>query len=481
MAQFTRKMNVGLDLFHLTGKDCRMVVNVVERFSQKAPAAMLFRGLFARVFSDESMDQIFRDHKERQVESDIVFSSLIHLLTPVISGGKASVHASYQELEEELGVSKQAMYDKLKGVEPAVSAALVGVPATELAQVLTKAKATKPDPVPGYHTFVIDGKRLDGTEHRLEETRYMKSSPLPGTVLAMLDTRLEMFVGVACDPDAYACERKVVLPLLENLEKGALYLADRNFCDGPLIGRFVKADSFFILRHHGRSPRWRKVKGSRLRKVGKDARGGTVYEQKVEVLLPDGSWHELRRITVKLVEPTRDGDTELHLLTNLPASVSAVAIADAYAQRWTIETCLGHVSQALNAEINTLAYPGAALLCFCLALVLFNIISALKTLLLKFATGAGKPELSYYYLALEIAEARLGMAITIDDAYWKRLAQLSLSEFVSWVKSTAKGANLRRYRKHVRGPKRPPPKRKSGKRRPHVSTHRILENRKQLA
>ena len=458
-----------------------MVVDVIKRFSTKAPAAMLFRGLFARVFSDERMDQIFRDYKERQIESEIVFSSLIHLLTPVVSGGKPSVHASYQEREEQIGVSKQAVYDKLQGVESAVSAALVRVPARELAQVLTKAKTTKPDPVPGYHTFVIDGKRLDGTEHRLQETRRMKSSPLPGTVLAMLDTRLEVFVGVACDPDAYACERKVVLPLLENLEQGALYLADRNFCDGPLIDRFVRQESFFILRHHGRSPRWRKVKGSRVRKVGKDVRGGTVYEQEIEVLLPDGSWHRLRRITVKLVEPTRDGDTELHLLTNLPASVCAVAIADAYSERWTIETCLGHVSQALNAEIDTLAYPGAALLCFCLALVLFNIISALKTLLLDFSALADKPELSYYYLALEIAEARLGMEITIDDAYWRQCAKRPLSEFVSWVKSIANDANLRRYRKHPRGPKRPPPKRASGKQRPHVSTHRILETRKLLA
>lgn len=458
-----------------------MIVDVIKRFSKEAPAAMLFRGLFARVFSDERMDQIFCDHKERQIESPVVFSSLIHLLTPVISGGKPSVHASYQEREEQLGVSKQAVYDKLQGVEPAVSGALVKVPVAELSQVLIKAKATKQDPVPGYHTFVIDGKRLDGTEHRLLETRSMKSAPLPGTVLAMLDTRLEMFVDVACDPDSYACERKVVLPLLEHLEKGALYLADRNFCDGPLINHFLKRESFFILRHHGRSPRWRKVKGSRLRKVRKDARGATVYEQEIEVTLPDGSWRRLRRVTAKLVEPTRDGDTELHLLTNLPTSVSAVVIADAYAERWTIETCLGHLAQALNAEINTLAYPGAALLCFCLALVLFNIISALKTLLTAFSAAAHVPALSYYYLALEIAETRLGIEIAIDDAYWKHCAELPLSKFILWIKSIAKPANLRPYRKHPRGPKRPPPKRASGKKRAHVSTHRILEKRKLLA
>jgi hypothetical protein len=457
-----------------------MVVDVIERFSEQAPVAMLFRGLFARVFSEERLNQIFREHKDRQVESDLMFSSLIDLLAPVVSGSKPCVHASYQEREKEVGVSKQAVYDKLNGVESAVCAALVRVPVGELEQIVSHAKATKPDPVPGYHTFVIDGKRLDGTEHRLKETRRMKSAPLPGTVLAVLDTRLEMFVDVACDPDAYACERKVVLPLLKQLKKGALYLADRNFCDGPLIDCFLQGSAFFILRHHGRSPRWRKVPGSPLRKVGQDSRGGTVYEQEIEVYLPNGSWHRLRRITVKLVNPTRDGGQELHLLTNLPASVSAVVVADAYGSRWTIETCLGYLAQSLNAEINTLAYPGAALLYFGLALVLFNIISALKSLLLKYSTAADKPELSYYYMALEIAEARLGMEITIAESYWKKCAKWSLSEFLAWAALIARYADLQRYRKHRRGPKRPPPRRVSGKGRAHVSTHRILQNRNVL-
>lgn len=458
-----------------------MVVDVIKRFSEEAPAAMLFRGLFARVFSDESMDQIFREHKAKQVESDIVFSSLVNMLTPVVTGGMPSVHASYIEHQEQLGTSKQAVYDKLQGVEPDVSAALVRVPAAELARVMKQAKAMQPDPIAGYHTFIIDGKRLGGTEHRILETRKMKSAPLPGTVLALLDTRLHMFVDVACHPDAYACERKVVLPLLDHLKKGALYLADRNFCDGPLIHRFVKAESFFLLRHHGRSPRWRKIKGSRRRKAGTDDRGRAVYEQEIEVRLPDETWQRVRRITIKLDTPTKKGETELHVLTNLPESVSVVTIAEAYADRWTIETCLGHVAQSLNGEINTLAYPGASLLCFCLALVLFNILGALKTLLTKFSKGADKPALSYYYLALEVATTRKGIEIVIDRSYWKRFGSMSSTEFVSWIKSIAEHANLQRYRSHPRSPKRPPPKRASGKRRAHVSTHRILQERKLLA
>ena len=44
------------------------------------------------------------------------------------------------------------------------------------------------------------------------------------------------------------------------------------------------------------------------------------------------------RITVHLYEPTRDGETEIHILTNLPQKVTPVMIAGVYGNRWTIET-----------------------------------------------------------------------------------------------------------------------------------------------
>jgi hypothetical protein len=43
---------------------------------------------------------------------------------------------------------------------------------------------------------------------------------------------------------------------------------------------------------------------------------------------------------VLLDQPTRDGETELHILTNVPAKdARAKVIADLYRRRWTIETC----------------------------------------------------------------------------------------------------------------------------------------------
>ena len=315
-------------------------------------------------YSDEKLDAIFAEHRECQVEGTLLFSSLIRLLVPVVSCQKASVNASYKA--SGLDVSRQAVYDKLKGVEASVSAELLRTPVAELRRIQDKAKTTRDDLLPGYHTYVIDGKKFNGTEHRLKETRAMTAAPLPGMAITMLDTRYGLFVDIENEGDAYRCERKVFEPMLNRLEEGALYLADRNFSDGPLILGFINAGSVFVIRQHGACPSWREIPGKNREAKGKDSNGAQVYEELIEVRLPNGSWHKVRRISVKLKKATRKGDKVLHFISNLPKAVSAVKIANLYRKRWTIETCLGYLAQALNAEINTLCYPPAAGLCFCL-------------------------------------------------------------------------------------------------------------------
>src|SRR5205823_7179141 len=61
-------------------------------------------------------------------------------------------------------------------------------------------------------------------------------------------------------------------------------------------------------------------------------------------------WLEVRRIVLPLAQPTRDGDTELILLTNLPDTIKADDICDAYADRWQIETHYQRLTQQLRSE-----------------------------------------------------------------------------------------------------------------------------------
>ena len=55
--------------------------------------------------------------------------------------------------------------------------------------------------------------------------------------------------------------------------------------------------------------------------------------------------------------PTEDGDSEVEILTNLPAKVPVKKVAEIYLNRWKIEGAFHELTVALNCEVNTLGYP----------------------------------------------------------------------------------------------------------------------------
>ena len=96
----------------------------------------------------------------------------------------------------ELGVTRQAVYDKLKNIEPGVSAEVVRHSARELTPVLKEMKATQKPWVPGYRVLMLDGNHLAGTEHRIFELRRTRAAALPGQCLALYDPQLSLIVDV---------------------------------------------------------------------------------------------------------------------------------------------------------------------------------------------------------------------------------------------------------------------------------------------
>ena len=100
--------------------------------------------------------------------------------------------------------------------------------------------------------------------------------------------------------------------------------AERNF--GPLgvLGGSARRGAFLVIRHPasnvvGPPP------GPR-RGVGHDAKGRALYDQTLCLTEPDtGATLVVHRITVQLPTPTRDGDTALHILTNLPGADAPAA------------------------------------------------------------------------------------------------------------------------------------------------------------
>jgi len=181
-----------------------------------------------------------------------------------------------------------------------------------------------------------------------------------------------------------------------------------------------------------------------------------------------------------LYEPTRDGETEIHILTNLPQKVTPLMIASVYGNRWTIETAFQEMAENLDSEIKTLGYPKAALFGFCMGLMIYNILSVVKAAVRAAHGEEAGDKISTYYMADEIAKTYRGMMIAVGEKYWtQQYASLTATQMARTLIAIAQRIRLRRYAKNPWHPKKEPDKKMSKKNRNHVSTARILKKRYQ--
>lgn len=136
------------------------------------------------------------------------------------------------------------------------------------------------------------------------------------------------------------------------------------------------------------------------------------------------------------------------------------------------------VTATLACEIDTLCYPKAALFVFSLALLAANAVAVVKASLRAAHGEKEADDLSGYYLALEIKQVHEGMMIALPEENWHVFQAMNGKQFALVLKEIAAHADLARYRKSRRGPKKPPPKRTKHSKGGHVSTHKILSQRK---
>src|SRR5918993_3666476 len=123
----------------------------------------------------------------------------------------------------------------------------------------------------------------------------------------------------------------------------------------------ARRNALFLVRWHRSTLPF--VPAGRLRACGRCATG-EVFEQPIDVSDGEGGVHRLRRIVLKLDEPTRDGETEIVLVTNLPAEVTAPQCCEAYRGRWRIEGHYQALTDLLHCEVPGLGYPRAARFAF---------------------------------------------------------------------------------------------------------------------
>jgi hypothetical protein len=440
---------------------------IFERFVEKTPVTVMVRAIMERIFAPEKLEQLFQDNAENQYTKELLFSHLVGLMGLVVCGIHPSVHAAYKALEKVIGVSKVALYAKINGQETKISQALVRYSSTELLAVRAEFIEANQVILAGYEVRILDGNHIGGTEHRLGVLRDESAAALPAQALAVLDPQRELVVDVFPEEDAHAQERSILPQVLEMVQEGQLWIADRNFCTHGCLSEIDKKKAYFIFREH-LNIGWTEL--TSLKEQGSND-SGIVLEQKVQL----NSGLIVRRIVIRLEKPTRHGEKEVWLLTNLLEEVSALIVSDLYLERWQVEKMFQVITDVFNCEIKTLGYPKAALFVFCMAAVAFNILSVVRGAM-KEIHGAGKIEagLSNYYVVEELQSNYRGMEVAILAEEWEPFARMSVMEFAEYLRELARKVNLKRFSSSPRGEKRPVKKKQSDRKRPHVATFRLL-------
>jgi IS4 transposase len=451
----------------------KFLEDALSRFASKTPISVMTRATIEHVLAPAQLDDIFQRNAVWQYQGELLFSTVADIMGQVVLQIHPSVNAAYLERKEELGLTVKSVYDKLKGIEPPVIRALLRETSDKMKALIDHAGGPDEPLIKGYRTRIVDGNHLRRTDRRIGELRPLNVAPLPGKSLVVYDPAYRLAVDVLPCEDGHAQERSLLPELLNTVEAGDLWIADRNFCTIAFLFGIAERRGKFIIRHHGNLPF---EPQGRRRRTGR-SETGTVYEQAVEITDDQDNTRTFRRITIELDSPTRDNETAIHLLTNLPKRISGVRVSELYRDRWTIETAFQEVAENLAGEIKTLGYPKAALFAFSMAFVSYNVLSVVRSAV-KAVHGTEEAEqLSSYYMCHEIATVSAGMSVVLPGAFWReRYGSMPPAQLAAELKWLAGQIPLRKFKKNAWKQKKKPPLNHNKKNRGHQSTFRILKS-----
>lgn len=442
---------------------------VLERFEKHAPASVMARIALEQAMPAAWLDEVFEANRQRQYPRELLFSTVVELMTLVSLGLQPSLHAAARKMEH-LPVSLAALYDKVKRTELPLLRALVQGSSARLRPI---AAALDVAPcVPGWQVRIVDGNHLPGSQKRLAPLRGHRGAALPGHSLVVYDPDLAQVVDLVACEDAYESERTGVMPLFDSAGPGQIWIADRHFCTRTILQRCHEAGASFVVRQHSKHPVI--VHEGPWGQAGR-CETGLVREQALQIDQEQAPW---RRIELQLDQASESGESTLWLWSNLPQSISAQQIAGLYRRRWSIEGMFGRLESVLHSEIATLGHPRAALLGFTVAVLAYNLLSLLKRCV-EHAHHEEAPQLdvSTYHLAQHVRGAYVGLLIAVPSAHWSNWAPQDTNQVVPRLLALARRIIPRQVATSKRGPKIEKPKGwvEAAKARAHVSTARMLK------
>lgn len=442
--------------------------SLLSPFLENRPVAVMIRACLECAFADSQIDDLFARVATTQYYRQLTFSSMVDLVAKVVTRRYSSIHAAYRAEPTRLAASLNSIYEKLQCTELALSETLVHHSAQQLGAVVQGWKP-HPQPFPGLKLKIVDGNYLAGTDHRLQPTRNRGAAALPGMAVVVQDHGTGLITNVCLQSDAYTNERALFTRLLPLFKADEIVVGDRNFCVEHFLAELTHQNSYFVIRHHA---------GTALNHPSEEhfcGKGptGDVYEQSAQI----GS-QTYRVIRIELTQPTQQGETDIRVLTNLPANrATALDVAQSYRMRWTIEATFLELTRSVTGELPGLGHPKAALFAFSLALCACNALRvAERAFELSQSEAHPGEEVSSYFMMNELIAAYDGMEVTIPEKVWGELCWIGPQELGAWLLKIAGMATWSKYRKSKRKETDPKAKKVGERGSPHFSTQRALED-----
>ena len=446
-----------------------------ERFINESPLSVMSRATIEHALSAKALDDLFERTAQSGYTRELLFSTTVDLMSLVVCGKAHQVQSAFKQLLARVPVTLKCVYEKLQNIETVVSAELVRWVAARCAGLITELGGTCQPLLPGYRVKILDGNHLAATQRRLKVVRGHSAGPLPGQSLAVLDPALMLITDLIPCADAHTQERALIGQVLPLVQTGDVWVEDRNFCTVDFLLGVQQRRAYFVVRRHGNLTV--QPQGDFGPEVETDT--GWVSQRRVWICRAGVKVLEARLVRVRLKQPTKDGEAEVQILTNLPAKVKATKVADLYLKRWKIEGAFHELTVALQCEVDTLGYPKAALFAFSVAVVAYNVLAVLKAALRAVhGEQTVAEEVSGYYMALEWSLVYAGMMIALPAPEWTPFAQMPAKELAGHLRNWAGKINLLKIKK---APPRQPTKNKTKRIKdnsPHVSTARLLAEAK---
>src|SRR5918998_329677 len=405
-----------------------------ERFASGTPLSVMTRAMLENALQPDPLDELFERLAVKQYTRQLLFSTVVETMALVACRIYKTPRAVYTEHPDWFPVTLKCVYEKLQGIELPVMRQMVRDNAGRSQGIIEELGGQVPALLPGYRVKILDGNALAGTDHRLKELRQTTAAALPGKSLVVLDPALGLAIDVIPCEDGHAQERSLLADVLATVEPGDLWRTET----------------------------------------------GAVSEQEVEITDEEGQSLGGRRIVTRLDEPTRDGEMEVVLLTDV-RGVRALRVARLYLHRWSIEGLFNMLTTTLSCEQTSLGYPKAALFSFCVTLVAYNVLAAVKAAL-RSVHGSDKveEEVSLPLVMEHVRRNYEGMMVGLPPEGWLQFRGLSAVEMAGCLRHWAAGACLSKVRKAKSKPrKKAKAKPAHDPSKPHVSTARLLAARRQ--